>query len=172
MKSVTPATNHCISQREKTHWTKVHPLLFFFLTDALYFVTHELPTASYRHCARSTDEVHRPTDSCTTGLDVQWGCTLTGAAHSSSCISPWIVSYQLHNSTQYGWKKICRFHSYLLICLITNNFSQFRAFLKWKIMTQSCPCPLLRHRTVGVLNTNTCTHTSRDGRFAKFLLYN
>lgn len=38
MKNVTPASNHCVSQREQTHWPKFHPPF----SGYIYFVSHKL----------------------------------------------------------------------------------------------------------------------------------
>lgn len=113
MKNVTPASN----------WTNFHTSYYRYS----YFVTHKLPTVSYRHCARSTDEVHkhhRP--------HAQWSSTFLKLHVTELPVT------QQHNRTWSGWKKR-NFDSFFFSFRLTTNNRHFCAFLKWKIMTQNCP---------------------------------
>lgn len=102
-------------------------LLFFFLSPS-----HKLPIESYRHCAWSTDKVRKHTSFSTKGhlrLLAQWSSTFL----------------KLH-VPQLQWPSFAPLHrmaensatlAYFL--QINNQSDHFRAFPKWKIMTQCCP---------------------------------
>lgn len=85
------------------------PIFTHHFTD--YSLRHKLPTASYRHRARSTVEGHKRAGGFRTtghlGLNAQWSGTFLKLHVTELPVT------QLHNRTQKGWKK-CNFNLFFL----------------------------------------------------------